>query len=60
MSETVSSAAARLETIRVPAALRSAIIENNLAANDIAVLLLIIERTLDNVSLLSGKVLCEV
>src|ERR1700688_636639 len=38
-----------VETIRVPAALRSLIVEHKLAANDIAILLLIIERTMDNV-----------
>jgi hypothetical protein len=49
MSEPISNTSATVESIRVPAALRSAIIENNLAANDIILLLLIIERTLSNV-----------
>jgi hypothetical protein len=39
----------KTETIRVPASLRSVITTKKLAANDIAVLLLIAERTLDNV-----------
>jgi hypothetical protein len=39
-----------LRTIRIPAGFREVIIENDLSKNDILVLLLILERTLDNVS----------
>jgi hypothetical protein len=49
MSEPISSAAATIQSTRVPAALRSVIVENKLARNDIAILLLILERTLANV-----------